>query len=101
MRGALGECQKSLSSQCLLLYKKQQHMLQSDQNKNCKYYQYYLENANFSKLSGKGRKDKGQILKHSNGSLWNEFSGILLFCVIFTGFTIARTLGFHLQLVLE
>ena len=67
-------------------------MLQSDQNKNFKYYQYYLENANFSKLSGKGRKDKGQILKHSNGSLLNEFSGILLFCVIFIGFTTARTL---------
>ena len=69
-------------------------MLQSDQNKNCKYYQYYLENANFSKLSGKGHKAKGQILKQSNGSLWNEFSGILLFCMIFTGFTIARTLTY-------
>ena len=65
---------------------------QSDQIKTRKYYRYCLENANFSKFSGKGHKAKDQILKLSNASLWNEYSGILLFLVIFYGFTRARTL---------
>ena len=67
---------------------------QSYQIKPRKYYRYSLEKANFSKSSGKGPKVKGQILKLSNASLWNEYSGILLFLVIFHGFSGPRTLMF-------
>ena len=76
---------------------KQQHRQivmnhQSDQIKTRKYFRYCLENANFSKFSGKGHKTKGQILKLSNASFWDEYSGILLFSMLFYGFTRARTL---------
>ena len=92
------EIRKNSFSVILLSGKKQQHILQivinlqSDQLKTRKFYKYFSENADFSKLSGKGQKTKGQILKHSNDSLWNELSGILLFYVIFNGFTRPRTL---------
>ena len=66
----------SLRIQDKTIMEKQQHMLlivinhQSDQLKNRKFYKYSSANANFSKSSHKGHKTKGQILKHSNDSLW-------------------------------
>ena len=89
---------KKVSQFYYCLGKKQQHILQivinlqSDQLKTHKFYKYFSENADFSKLSGKVRKTKGQILKHSNDSLWNELAGILLSYMIFNGFTGPRTL---------
>ena len=64
----------------------------SYQNKTCKYYRYSLEKAKFSKSSGQGPKVKGQILKLSKASLWNEHSGILLFYMKFDLFYPTRTL---------
>ena len=66
---------------------------QSDQLKTRKFYKYFSENADFSKLSGKGRKTKGQILKHSNDSLWTKPSEILAFTAMFRIYCIPRTLS--------
>ena len=57
-------------------YRNKQPPLQSNHLKTCKIYKYSSANANFSKSSHKGHKTKGQILKHSNDSLWTKPSKI-------------------------
>ena len=73
-------------------YRNKQPLLQSNHLKTCKIYKYSSANANFSKSSHKGHKTKGQILKHSNDSLWTKPSEILAFTAMFRIYCIPRTL---------
>ena len=58
----------------------------------CDNGQKFTKNTRISKLNGKGHKAKGQILKLSNGSLWNEYLGILLFLTMQYLYCAPRTL---------
>ena len=71
---------------------------QSDQLKNCKFYEILSEYANFSTSSGKGHKTKGQILQHLYGSLWTKLSDFLAFTVMSSTYCIARTLTIWYEL---
>ena len=73
-------------------YRNKQPPLKSNHLKTCKIYKYSSANANFSKSSHKGHKTKGQILKHSNDSLWTKPSEILAFTAMFRIYCIPRTL---------
>ena len=73
-------------------YRNKQPPLQSNHLKTCKIYKYSSANANFSKSSHKGHKTKGQILKHSNDTLWTKPSEILAFTAMFRIYCIPRTL---------
>ena len=65
------------------------HQIQSNQLKNCKFYENVSEYANFSTSSGKGHKDKGQIQNiprdikfKKNFNL--QFNFIILYFFLFT-----------------
>ena len=61
--------------------------------RRCDNSQKFTKNTRISKLNGKGHKAKGRILKLSNGSLWNEYLGILLFLAMQYLYCAPRTLS--------